>query len=84
MAMAWDFMLAMGEQAIITFAIVDLQPGSGFFLQHFDPDSDESIYLSSTLSIGPSPIPVPAAIWLFGSGLLGLLGLSRRRQKTAG
>lgn len=27
-----------------------------------------------------SPIPVPAAVWLFGSGLLGLLGIARRRH----
>lgn len=26
-------------------------------------------------------IPVPAALWLFGSGLLGLVGIARRRQK---
>lgn len=26
-----------------------------------------------------SPVPVPAAVWLFGSGLIGLIGLSRRR-----
>jgi len=26
----------------------------------------------------PGEIPVPAAIWLFGSGLLGLVGMSRR------
>jgi hypothetical protein len=28
------------------------------------------------------PVPVPAAVWLFGSGLLGLIGISRR-MKTA-
>jgi hypothetical protein len=28
------------------------------------------------------PVPVPAALWLFGSGLLGLIGISRRK-KTA-
>lgn len=28
----------------------------------------------------PSPVPVPAAAWLFASGLLGLVGLARRRQ----
>lgn len=28
----------------------------------------------------PPPIPVPAAVWLFGSGLLGLVGLARRKQ----
>jgi len=27
-----------------------------------------------------SAVPVPAAVWLFGSGLLGLLGIARRRQ----
>jgi hypothetical protein len=26
-----------------------------------------------------SPVPVPAAVWLFGSGLLGLVGVARRR-----
>lgn len=26
-----------------------------------------------------SAVPLPAAVWLFGSGLLGLIGLSRRR-----
>jgi len=27
-----------------------------------------------------SPIPVPAAIWLFGSGLIGLIGIARRKK----
>ena len=27
-------------------------------------------------------VPVPAAIWLFGSGLLGLVGVSRRKKAT--
>lgn len=27
-----------------------------------------------------SPIPVPAAAWLFGSGLIGLIGLARRKK----
>lgn len=27
----------------------------------------------------PSEIPVPAAIWLFGSGLIGLIGVARKR-----
>jgi hypothetical protein len=29
-----------------------------------------------------APVPVPAAVWLFGSGLLGLIGVARRK-KTA-
>lgn len=29
---------------------------------------------------GQAAVPVPAAVWLFGSGLLGLVGISRRRK----
>ena len=28
----------------------------------------------------PSAVPVPAALWLFGSGLLGLVGVARRKK----
>lgn len=31
----------------------------------------------------PPPVPLPAAVWLFGSGLLGLVGVSRRRKNAA-
>ncbi len=31
------------------------------------------------LRLGMAPVPVPAAVWLFGSGLLGLAGMARRR-----
>ena len=27
-----------------------------------------------------SVVPVPAAVWLFGSGLFGLIGIARRRK----
>ena len=33
-----------------------------------------------TPSSPPNPVPVPAAVWLFGSGLLGLIGISRRKK----
>ena len=31
---------------------------------------------------GLAPIPVPAAVWLFGSGLLGLVGIARRASSA--
>jgi hypothetical protein len=31
---------------------------------------------------GVSPVPVPAAVWLFGSGLVGLIGFARRGKTT--
>ena len=32
--------------------------------------------------ITPAPVPIPAAAWLFGSGLIGLVGVSRRRRQN--
>ena len=34
----------------------------------------------SVLEIDVQVIPVPATVWLFGSGLLGLVGIARRRK----
>jgi hypothetical protein len=31
---------------------------------------------------GTTAVPVPAAVWLFGSGVLGLVGVSRRRKSA--
>ena len=32
---------------------------------------------------GLSSVPVPAAVWLFGSGLVGLMGFNRKRAQSA-
>lgn len=36
---------------------------------------------SSYSTFAPSSVPVPAAAWLFGSGLIGLIGVSRRKTR---
>ena len=41
----------------------------------------DNITWQQTSSI--NPIPVPAAVWLFGSGLIGLVGVARRRKAQA-
>lgn len=36
--------------------------------------------IGSLTSLSFTPVPVPAAVWLMGSGLLGLLGIARRKR----
>jgi len=31
----------------------------------------------------PSAVPVPAAVWMFGAGLMSMLGLTRRKSVAA-
>ncbi|MEQ1638594.1 MAG: hypothetical protein ABL903_18165 [Methylococcales bacterium] len=36
-----------------------------------------------SFSLAPSAVPVPAAIWMFGTGVLGLFGITCRKQALA-
>ncbi len=38
------------------------------------------VFISEVTFEGASAVPVPAAAWLFGSGLIGMIGMSRRRS----
>ncbi len=40
----------------------------------------DSLFAWAVRSGDVSAVPVPAAVWLFGSGLMGLLGLARRKR----
>ena len=56
--------LAFGDD----FVTVDLGQGGG-----------GELGWSATYTMETTVIPVPAAVWLFGSGLLGLIGIARRK-----
>ena len=74
MALAWDFSLAAGEIAKITFVVSPTAPG-GFHLTQADPDSDVVIHFSSSLSVIPEPSS--SLLALVAGGFL--LGFRRRR-----
>jgi len=55
--------------------------GVGFVGDHiegYELMSNDFPDLIATINV--SPVPVPAAIWLFASGLFGLVGLARRKR----
>lgn len=39
-----------------------------------------NIHIDAVTDTGTPEVPVPAAVWLFGSGLMGLVGVARRRK----
>jgi len=43
-------------------------------------DNYSNLTIGSALVRAASPVPVPAAVWLFGSGLIVLFGITRRKN----
>ena len=57
--------------AFARFGVADYNENDAFY-QGFNPGFEGTVNLSA--------VPVPAAAWLFGSGLVGLIGVARRKK----
>lgn len=77
MAMGWGFTLNPGETASINLVLGTALP-SGFYLAQTDPDSPETIYFSSTLTINPFSVPEPGTWLLIGTGIVSIAVLRYR------
>ena len=72
-----------GEEgsAVLAFSF-DFTAGSGGSLLASGSYTDSSfmdVAISSSTVATVSAVPVPAGVWLFGSGLLGLLGVAKKK-----
>ncbi len=82
-----DVSLANGESLLDSWLWTDLSSlGSVYALEFSLTSSDVGMFGMNTPAYFAvddlttvSAVPVPAAVWLFGSGLLGLIGMARRR-----
>ncbi|MDH5191281.1 MAG: VPLPA-CTERM sorting domain-containing protein [Gammaproteobacteria bacterium] len=63
---------------IMSMAVTDDPLKGGDFVSAMTYGVQTITFGSSDISV--SAVPVPAAIWLFGSGLIGLAGIMRRRN----
>lgn len=55
--------------------------GTPWYFLSTDLNNYEEIFIDRFNMIsGPAPVPIPAAAWLFASGLLGLIGVACRRN----
>ena len=70
-----DFGLSPGETVTDFLVRLDIPGGN--------PSDPTKPILSLAAALNSTAVPVPAAVWLFGSGLLGLVGIARRRKKAA-
>ena len=84
MAMGWDFTLDATHNGIVTFSITDIAPSGGFFLSQTDPDSQASVYFSSSFETlikqQGGQIPEPGSLLLMGIGLAGMGAYRRKRS----
>ena len=57
--------------------VLGIDPNLQFEFFGFSIESKNGVVIST--DIVNTAVPVPAAVWLFGSGLIGLVGVARRR-----
>ncbi|MCC7374415.1 MAG: hypothetical protein IT581_07150 [Verrucomicrobiales bacterium] len=85
MALGWFFDLKNGETGTLTFRLTDQAP-AGFYLRHYDPESGESVYLSSSLRIdgggGDGSIP-EGSTGIASGALIALAAFSLWRVRKA-
>ncbi len=78
----WNFQLTSLTVIDQTSTLLSLK-GNGILsgTNYLDTNATWSFSTASLSSYNMSiqTVPVPAAVWLFGSGLLGLVGIARRR-----
>ena len=80
MAMAFAFLLAANEQAVLTFSVTDNDP-NGFRLRQFDASGADA-YLSGGLRITDRPVPEPFMSLLAAVAVSAGAARARRLRRT--
>jgi hypothetical protein len=71
------------EYVLTDLSLLDDDPLAYLIEADFEGGRLDFIVDSVALEITGTPVPVPAAVWLLGSGLLGLIGIRRRKNRAA-
>lgn len=79
----WTWALAQTGGPFIGNELYDAVQSTGAICTNGGPHCGPWVSLTDTdfaFLIETTVIPIPAAVWLFGSGLLGLVGMARRKK----
>ena len=75
-----DFVLAVSDDGGVNWVGGEIDLGSIFTAPEANAYAVRFTgFTGLELVIDVTPVPVPAAVWLFGSGLIGLVGVARRK-----
>jgi hypothetical protein len=88
LSISWDFSLSSIPSTGLEFrSLLECLSGTGTcnYVDPFTITLPAGVtFTSASNQFLTAPVPVPAAVWLFGSGLLGLIGVARRRKNLNG
>lgn len=72
-----SFQTLVFNQSNVSKIMIDFSGGNYGF---YGDDRYHAWYAIDNITYDISAVPVPAAVWLFGSGLLSLIGVTRRKK----
>ena len=75
-------LLPQAPPSVSPFSLYSLANNpQGQFRLVFASDHGDHTIIGNLTSLSLAAVPVPAAVWLFGSGLIGVLGMVRRKKR---
>jgi hypothetical protein len=72
--------LGVGGSPMLTAPMPSFNANFDIMTMHVTSCTDTG---TGTSACSPAAVPVPATVWLFGSGLAGLIGVARRKRRHA-
>lgn len=80
-ANAWTYAATQGTTATATLSRFLTAGNYTLILGGYDGTTPgTNLLYTATISAAASPVPVPGAVWLFGSAIAGLVGVSKRKR----
>ena len=79
-----DFLISEIPEPPDDINAIDINEPGLITIDVFDPPSGNLRPVTDGFEVDVSieAVPVPAAVWLFGSGLIGLIGIARKNKKS--